>query len=144
MKKLLVGFVLVMGMIVNLHSWDDYDDEDMSLSQIEKRDFENAQEKCKNGSSYGCYELGMHYELGSSAVKKDEAKAVELYLKSCRMGNTDEGLLQSMGSGTACVFAATAYKEGKGVEKDVEKAKSILKESCDSGNQKACYYLKNY
>lgn len=81
-------------------------------------------EAIKNGYAKAMYYLGNYY-LNGNYVEKDEKKGVEL-LTRC--------LFHKEISGSAYLSLALCYRDGKGVEKDMNRFMECLKQCAKLGN----------
>ena len=70
------------------------------------------------------------YDEGGDGVKRDEELSLRNYEKARQLGNTDAGVILSY-----------MYGNGIGVKKDIPKAKNILIESANRGNDLAMSHL---
>lgn len=75
--------------------------------------------------------LGKNYYQGSNGVEKSYGKAVELW-----------DILAKRGNPLSQYNVALCYYNGKGVEKDIDKAKEYLEKACERGFAPACELLK--
>ncbi len=86
----------------------------------------------------GCTLAGHLYRTGKPGVPKDEAKALELYEKACRLDDKDAHQVAA-----ACFRAGNAYGlERLGAKSDPEKAKRYLDVACKKGEKLGCKFAK--
>lgn len=78
-------------------------------------------------------EIGNYYYEGIAPVEKDYDKAVYCYQKAAEAGNA-----------TAIFNLALCYLKGHGVEKNINKGKSLLQQSAQKGNGRARGILGNW
>lgn len=76
------------------------------------------------------YNLALHYNYGSKAVKQDFAKAAQLYEKAAEQ-NVPE----------ASYNLALLYKNAQGVERNLEKSFNLFKKSADLGFSRGIFSL---
>ncbi|MDQ3341778.1 MAG: sel1 repeat family protein [Myxococcota bacterium] len=82
---------------------------------------------CNVGHAWSCQDLGYLYESGSGVDAKDDARAVALYEKACKL------------SDPACINLAIRY--GRGPKRDLAKALPLYERACNGGEHKACVNL---
>jgi len=78
------------------------------------------QKACDLGSNLGCLWTGYSYTEGKNGAEHDPKKDFEIFSKLCSSGYDD-----------GCKFVAMGYRDGKGVEKNIDKAIEILSEIRD-------------
>lgn len=83
----------------------------------EKQDVKYYQKACDLGSNLGCLWTGYSYTEGKNGAEHDPKKGFEIFSKLCS-SSYDDG----------CKFVAMGYRDGKGVEKNIDKAVEILSE----------------
>lgn len=71
---------------------------------------------CKEGDPIGCVMAGILYE--------EDFKNIEQAIKFYKIGCN--------GDGVGCTLLGKIYEEGKGVKKDLKKAKEFYKHACDN------------
>ena len=129
----------------------------------EKKDYEKAREyylkAIRKGDAKAMNQLGRWYLHGRNGVEKDRVKAMDLLKRSAERGNKEaqdlyEGLLweesrfnqvlpdAEAGVASAQVFIGTCYKNGFGVEADLEEAKKWYEKAAAQGNENAINDLK--
>ncbi|GAB5458078.1 MAG: Sel1-like repeat protein HcpE [Henriciella sp.] len=105
-------------------------------------------EACDGDVSDACESLGMQFEQGIG-VKINELEAMNLYRRSCELGNAGGcsklgqivgvGNVQALelfiagcegGSVDGCAMLARVYSNGNGVERDLDKARLYYSEAC--------------
>jgi len=86
----------------------------------------NLNEKCDDGDSKACFDLGLLYDFGED-VCQDKETAAELYEKSCNLGNA-----------RGCYNQGLMYANGESVEKDRKRAIELYKKGCELGYKSAC------
>ena len=107
------------------------------------QDYYNAKKYFEMGCNKGngdlvqaesCYHLGLMYDSWGKGVRRDYAKAHELYKKACDMKH-----------GRACNNLGVLYDNGQGVRQNLSTAKQYYGKACDFGNQTGCdnYKLLN-
>jgi TPR repeat protein len=120
------------------------------------------QKACDGGSSTGC-EFYAKMLRDGRGVAKDEAKAMTLLGKACdggaggactsvglgamKSGDTQTAVAKFIKAceakdGLGCASLGAMYLHGNGVDKDLEKAKPLLKKACDLKVEVACDKLK--
>ncbi len=120
------------------------------------------QKACDGGSSTGCVMFAKMLRDGRG-VSKDEAKAQTLLDKACGSGAGDActalGLAATKSGdqqmavsrfvaaceardGTGCAMLGAMYLHGKGVDRDVTKARELLGKACELKAQMACDKLR--
>jgi len=99
--------------------------------KVESLDLDNAKQEtgCSKYNLDECVDLGVKYELGKG-IKKDYAKARELYKKACDGGNAK-----------GCHNLGGSYLIGEGVQQDYTKAKKLYAKSCNGGYSRGCFML---
>jgi len=85
------------------------------------------EKSCKLGSPTGCADLAISYDTGGSGLKRDYAKAKELYEKAC-----------DADFGKACTNLGFMYEHGNGTKKDKAKAKELYEKACKLDNKMGC------
>lgn len=94
--------------------------------------------RCAKGDGTACEMHGIAHEQRTvgpgkapePAATKHHAKAAQAYLRGCEAGNGD-----------ACWRASVRFTTGEGVERDRNRALSLLDKGCDLSSSKACYEL---
>lgn len=100
----------------------------VSGSKDEKAAAKHYQFACGQQQQQACINLA-HYELdGSSGIDKNLMHAVETLAGACNK----QHIL------AACLDLGTAYRDGRGVDKDPAKAKPYLEAACSGGIKDAC------
>lgn len=113
-----------------------------------------AKNECDLGDKDACFKLYRHY---STETMLDDFKAKWYLSKSCRLGNSEacnielsniapfiqnkRQLLNEQcfyNDGFSCYKLADIYLFGKGVVKNIDFAKNLLKKSCENRYQRAC------
>lgn len=91
-----------------------------------------AQKACEMGNMDGCYDLGVKYYRGEGElIKKDIAKAFQLFNKACVGGNQK-----------GCNNVAVIYNNGEnGISRNVKKARELFDVACKSGYAPSCENL---
>lgn len=126
-----------------------------------QKDLATLQSECDSDNFESCADLGLLYDEGKG-VKKDYAKAMELYQKACDNGNAlgcrKMGKLYEDGSGVKkdlnkavesyekacegssaeCLNIGILYYYGTGVKQDYKKAFELFERSCTAGNPRGC------
>jgi TPR repeat protein len=87
--------VLIAATLVLVPRW--------TLATCPPGDFGGCKAQCESGDPDSCATLGSIYRTGTVGVPRDEARAVELYRKSCQLG-----------SQAGCADLRRMYKEGLG------------------------------
>ena len=82
---------------------------------------------CDGGYGNACNRLSVMVFRGTGGLAKDDARAVALLEKGCKLG--DRG---------TCVVLAMRLIGGTGVAKDEKRGKEMLREACAAGEQMAC------
>ena len=129
----------------------------------EKHDYEKAREyymkAIGKGDAKAMYQMGKWYWLGHEGVEKDRVKAMDLLKRSAEKDNKDardlyEALLEEerrfnevlphaeAGLVSAQVFIGTCYKNGFGVEANLDEAKKWYEKAAAQGNEDAIKHLK--
>ena len=117
---------------------------------------------CDKGQALCCGVLGKMYRRGK-VLDKDETKGFALLEKACTMGDATScaspglnymrtqqykksmALFEKGCAGdakAACGMLGVQYRDGKGVARDVAKAKKYLGKSCRLGYKTACKVIK--
>jgi hypothetical protein len=91
------------------------------LDPIELRD------RCDDGDSASCNDLGAAYENGRGGALRNPERAAELYGKAC-----------STGYQFSCANLGMLYVEGTGVARDLAKARSLFERACSGGCAEGC------
>lgn len=94
-------------------------------------DIINTEGDASNRYDREIFLLGKSYYHGSNGVEKSYGKAVELW-----------DILAKRGNPLSQYNVALCYYNGKGVEKDIDKAKEYLEKACERGFAPACELLK--
>ena len=94
-------------------------------------DIINTEGDASNRYDREIFLLGKNYYQGSNGVEKSYGKAVELW-----------DILAKRGNPLSQYNVALCYYNGKGVEKDIDKAKEYLEKACERGFAPACELLK--
>ena len=94
-------------------------------------DIINTEGDASNRYDREIFLLGKNYYHGSNGVEKSYGKAVELW-----------DILAKRGNPLSQYNVALCYYNGKGVEKDIDKAKEYLEKACERGFAPACELLK--
>lgn len=97
-----------------------------------KRAYELLSKSCEDTTipknrGIACNLAGAIVGDAMGGVKRDRARGVELFEASCDQDWVD-----------GCSNAGNAYKEGKGVTRDAEKAETLHAKACKLGNTKLC------
>lgn len=137
-----------------------------------KGDYQKANtllaKSCELGYGEGCYKLAENYKQGNGVQKSDfegnAKKSNELMEKACNVGyakacrtiaarydspktyskaNEFDKKGCDLGNFDCCVNLAESYEKGAGVPKSLDKAKEILRETCDKGSDQACNQYRN-
>lgn len=122
----------------------------------------------QDGNAWGCANLGVLHEHGRGDTKKDACRAMDLYAKACDQDNNPVGcanlaaglvsglcnrrdnaralqLLEptcNNQGGDACAHLGWLLMEGKGVPKDLPRAKALLTKAChQDSSAPACRHL---
>jgi TPR repeat protein len=132
------------------------------VTKDEARAAESFQKACEGGSATGCELYGKMLRDGRG-VSKDEAKAEALLAKACGGGAGGACTASGMAAmkngnpavavewfskacdandGMGCASLGAMYLHGKGVDKDLGKAKPLLKKACDLQVAVACEKLE--
>lgn len=93
-----------------------------------KRSEELLTKGCRGEYRSGCSSLGYLYE---QFLKSDAAQVLPYYEKGCSDKN-----------GFGCVRLGILYQEGKGVQKDLVKAKGYFQKGCELGVPDGCQYAR--
>lgn len=96
----------------------------------EKQDVKYYQKACDLGSNLGCLWTGYSYTEGKNGAQHDPKKGFEIFSKLCNDGYDD-----------GCKFVAMGYIDGKGVEKNIDKAIEILSQICGGDRFDGCAKL---
>ncbi|QKG30179.1 tetratricopeptide repeat protein [Campylobacter sp. RM16187] len=96
----------------------------------EKQDVKYYQKACDLGSNLGCLWTGYSYTEGKNGAQHDPKKGFEIFSKLCS-GGYDDG----------CKFLAMGYRDGKGVDKNIDKAIEILSQICGGERFDGCAKL---
>ena len=86
----------------------------------------------KKGDAWAHYYLAAYYEQGTYGLPHDRAKSHELYLKAGELGCAD-----------AYYTLGTSYRNGRGVELDLKKAKHYYELGAMNGDAEARFKLGN-
>jgi uncharacterized protein len=128
MKTLIAGIALAL-IAVPGNAWDPVVD---------------LQKQCDSGRAGGCTILAEWYAEGASGLKKDPAKAEDLYKRGAALAKA----ACDKGSGDDCNTLAGLYEDGHGVPKDEARAEALSKQAvagyqqaCDKGNMHECVSL---
>jgi TPR repeat protein len=126
---------------------------------------------CELGSAVACALLGDRYK-GGRGVTVDPEKALELYERACGEGSslgcsgqarmldwasTEADNVQKLDEKAAelngqhckqgdpfyCTLLADAYKDGRGLPKDIKRAIELYESACKSGQKRACDTVKS-
>lgn len=118
-----------------------YDDGESEPEGIVEKDNEYANQLFKNAypklielaktDMYANFILGAYHNYGIGGMKKDFSKALNFIEKSAELGHSG-----------ACYDMGKFYLEGRGVKKNVEKAKFYLEKASLSNNKRATELLK--
>jgi hypothetical protein len=115
---------------------------------------------CRAGSTFGCTNLGAMVEKGEG-VPSDSARAARLYAAGCEpegpqqwtalleqrhlgvMVRCDSARPGLCGTGDAlgCLNLGLLLVEGRGVERDEQRAAQLFTRACDAGQPTACFNL---
>jgi uncharacterized protein len=83
------------------------------------------QEGCAAGKGHSCTLIAIGFDNA-----KDEAKAAEMYVKACDLGD-----------GSGCWYAGTRHVQGRGVAKDVPRGIELLEKACAKNEKNGCLDL---
>lgn len=100
-------------------------------------------QSCEQNSPYGCAQLGRLYAEGYKQ-KPDQAKAMELYTKSCNLAQKPEYVLASKTDnnvGLGCFYLGQAYHNDRKLDPDYSKSMAVLNIACDLNSADACSTL---
>jgi TPR repeat protein len=97
------------------------------VPQSESRRAELLKQACDGGEGDACVVLALIYE----DVPNGDGPAVALYAKTC-----DAGL------GMGCYSLARKYAEGRGVPRDMTRARAMLQKACSAGFSEGCRALR--
>ena len=100
-------------------------------------------QSCEQNSHYGCAQLGRLYAEGYKQ-KPDQAKAMELYTKSCNLAQKPEYVLASKTDnnvGLGCFYLGQAYHNDRKLDPDYSKSMTVLNIACDLNSADACSTL---
>jgi TPR repeat protein len=86
---------------------------------------------CDMGEASDCEVVGSWSETGTGDGKVDYAKAAVYFAKGCDKNNS-----------LSCSNLGELYRRGDGVEKNIDKAKTLFNKSCDLGYQQGCLRVK--
>lgn len=86
-----------------------------------------AEQSCLNGDADQCNNIGLKFEKQSPPDHKSSA---EYFEKSCDHGGAH-----------GCSNLASAYLDGRGVQKDLNQARTLFKKACDGNSAQACNNL---
>ena len=129
--------------------------------------YEKYLKMCRKDNAFMCYAIGSFYESGL-VIKPNYKRSVYFYRKGCDYGFTNacsnlggiylmgtdtvdidyvmaHSLLESAcsdGSSQSCFLLFSMHYNGKGVEKNIQKAKEFIKKSCDLGQKEGCDIYK--
>ena len=67
-----------------------------------------------------------------SGTPMDQSLAARYYERGCTLKNAK-----------SCEYAGIRYLDGRGVEKNVEKGRALLKQACDGGQPGSCELLQS-
>jgi TPR repeat protein len=132
----------------------------VGVPKDEKRAFDVYQRACRDGYAYGCYRLASTY-LAGHGVAVDPAKATELLRNAC---NADEQAACAQvaaateqsdpsaaarvwekaceaGHARSCASLGKLYEDGRGVAKNVMRARELYKRACERHLWSMCTYL---
>ena len=82
---------------------------------------------CYGGEASGCTALGDLYFKGKGGIAKSPELAPKFYDRGCRAGDH-----------AACYGFAEGLRTGKGIAKDVPRAKALYPDACNAGFTPAC------
>ncbi|MGP1580194.1 MAG: tetratricopeptide repeat protein [Wolinella sp.] len=162
MRKIALGLVVLVSLLC-VEALGAYN------SQAKARELD---EKCSNGDSEACMELGNNYYYGWGGFSQDLQKAIFYYERVCKKGNFanacttlgiiyEESLPRAQrdykkalkfytlgcegGGEIGCHGVLDIHAKGHGVPKNPAKGAAYLKKLCDSKNNwGACYWLGRY
>lgn len=124
---------------------------------------EENEKKCSNGDGEACHHLAGAVLDGDSGLKKDTARAIELYTKACNLGATDACLdhghlyyrnhdytkaisFYEKGceghNGEGCFYVGIMYHQGDLVKKDLTKARTFFKKACENDYDDGCIAIE--
>lgn len=103
--------------------------DELNLFVHTEKVLKNYVEKCQNGNSNVCLEVGEFYEEGM-LVKRDYIKALKFYEQSCTLQNAE-----------GCMYLGYMYDEALGVKQDYVTAIKYYTQGCDGGNIIGCRFL---
>eukprot|EP00979_Chaetoceros_neogracilis_P000637 scaffold160_cov234-Chaetoceros_neogracile.AAC.7 len=96
----------------------------------DEESIERLKKRAEGNDTQAMYNLGNHYRLGTKGLRQDNAKALELYHKSAKLGNH-----------SAHCNLSVYYHNGDTVEKDTRKATNHRQLAAMAGNVDARYDL---
>ena len=121
MRKLFILVVLLWG------SWSFADSTSNFLESLRKSCY-------VNNNANSCSRLAFYYFFGmGNELKKNYTKAIELYNRSCDLGDTDQ-----------CEYLGYLYEEGIGVKKNYTIAREFFKKACYLGSNNGCRLYYNF
>jgi len=92
------------------------------------------QRDCKKGDAKSCYNLGVHFEHGSTGPQKtvsvDLARAGGAYREACKLGE-----------GAGCRNLGVLFVQGKGVAQNEKAAFTLFEAGCAKGDADACAFV---
>ncbi|MHA7629259.1 tetratricopeptide repeat protein [Corallococcus sp. M7] len=126
------------------------------VEQDDARAHRLLQQGCDGGHGRACFELGMAYDGASRVVTHDKTKAAGLFEKSCAL-KLPEGCLSlaqallggvgvqtdapraaalitalcDSGEAAICGMLGDLYEKGRGVERNVERARTLKQKACE-------------
>jgi TPR repeat protein len=91
--------------------------------------------RAPTGDGQACYagNADVCTQLGNMLYGQDDARAVEFYVRACNGASAD-----------GCSDLGDAYREGRGVARDVSRALSFYERACDLGESSTCGMLGNW
>ncbi|HEY8375861.1 MAG TPA: tetratricopeptide repeat protein, partial [Nannocystis sp.] len=128
-------------------------------------ELEYAMKACEGGRPLACVRAGEQINT-ARGVERDEAKAIEMFQKGCRLGDTDgcngagdllfaqksidaqtRGLAAYIAactghSGYGCLKAGIAFHEGIGTRRDIERARQHFARACEFLENDGCLIEK--
>jgi len=124
MRKMVLGLVVLVSLLC-VEALGDYN------SQAKARELD---EKCSNGDSEACKELGNNYHFGMSGFSEDLQKAIFYYEKVCKKGNEKDKYFAD-----ACTRLGIIYDESlPRAQRDYKKALKLYTLGCEGGDEIGC------
>ncbi len=129
MRKIALGLVVLVSLLC-VEALGDYN------SQAKARELD---EKCSNGDSEACKDLGVNYNYGWDGLSEDLQKAIFYFEKVCKKGNEKDEYFAD-----ACTRLGMIYDfELPRAQRDYKKALKLYTLGCEGGEVSGCAYVLN-